>query len=315
MLLQAARGLSAAHASGIVHRDFKPANVLLGADGRVRVVDFGLAAGIDQTKTAPPELLESFDPSTSGSEHGLSTLTRPGTVLGTPRYMAPEQFTGQAVGPATDQYAWCIVLYEALTGEPAFDGDSPKALLKARYEGLSRSALAKVPVALRPLLERGLEVEPEHRWPSMDELRRTLEARLHRGRRRRALLVGGLALATLPIAVTTFADRDEPCEGARRHLEGVWDEATVARASAAVRGSETTYAAAAWPYLQERLDDYAEQWVSQHRSACEATAVYGEQSSQNPRPADGVPRARAHSLRARGGAAGRRRARCPACRG
>ena len=109
--IAAGRGLAAAHAAGIVHRDFKPDNVLVGNDGRIRVTDFGLAA-------AKPTQARRV----ARRRSATSNLTTSGSVLGTPAYMAPEQFTGGNVDPRTDQFNFCVALYEALYGERPFDG-------------------------------------------------------------------------------------------------------------------------------------------------------------------------------------------------
>ena len=170
---QAARGLAAAHDAGLVHRDFKPENVLVGADGRVRVVDFGLvrwAAGDD----APPPgeaVILALD----------QNLTPAGAAVGTPRYMSPEQIKARPVGPAADQFSYCICLYEALTGQRPFLGDSMASLMQAVTKGDVRPwpASCTTPRWLRAVVMRGLAKDPAARWPSMhaiiDELTRDRE--------------------------------------------------------------------------------------------------------------------------------------------
>jgi serine/threonine protein kinase len=156
--IAAARGLAAAHAAGIVHRDFKPDNVLVGDDGRVRVTDFGLAA-------AKPE---------AGRPTSVSdiNLTTSGLVLGTPAYMAPEQFTGGNVDPRTDQFNFCVALYEALYGERPFDGTSFQELRDAVCARRIKQPPARNPVsaALRDILLRGLAPKPGDRFATMNEL-------------------------------------------------------------------------------------------------------------------------------------------------
>jgi tRNA A-37 threonylcarbamoyl transferase component Bud32 len=157
----AGRGLAAAHRTGIVHRDFKPDNVLCGDDGRVRVADFGLACEAN-VATSRPLLIS--------DETGLLSLTRTGAVAGTPAYMAPEQKEGAGVGPAADQYAFAVALWEALAGVRPPAGQPPRSIAR--------------------VLRRGLAEAPHDRWPSMPAL---LDA-LGRKPRSRAWVIGGLVL-------------------------------------------------------------------------------------------------------------------------
>src|SRR5262249_10879173 len=113
---QAGRGLAAAHAAGLIHRDFKPDNVLLARDGSVRVTDFGLVSMVQVSE--PAEITLAGNASTPL----LEDLTRTGSIMGTPGYMAPEQFAGGATSERTDQFAFCVALYEALYGERPFVG-------------------------------------------------------------------------------------------------------------------------------------------------------------------------------------------------
>jgi serine/threonine protein kinase len=156
--IAAARGLAAAHAAGIIHRDFKPDNVLVGDDGRIRVTDFGLAA-------AKP------DPAAAQQITDVN-LTTSGLVLGTPAYMAPEQFTGGNVDPRTDQFNFCVALYEAVYGERPFDGKEFSELGDNVIDGRVKPAPAGAHVssALREILLRGLAPKPGDRFATMNEL-------------------------------------------------------------------------------------------------------------------------------------------------
>ena len=116
--LAAGRGLATAHAAGIVHRDFKPHNVLRGHDGRIVVTDFGLARQADGGVSAALDAaLPEGTPTETSAPGSLAGITVTGSLLGTPAYMAPEQWSGGAITPATDQFAYCIALWEALAGE------------------------------------------------------------------------------------------------------------------------------------------------------------------------------------------------------
>ncbi len=174
----AGRGLAAAHAAGIVHRDFKAANVLVRRDGAVRVVDFGLArqeleAG-SSTGGRPVEL-ESSAPNLSlvtGEISGDAPLTRTGVIMGTPAYMAPEQHLGQRADARSDQFSYCVSLFEALHGFRPFAGENLPALrrnvLAGRIEHPPR--YTDIPPRIFKVLQRGLQIDPHDRYPSMEAL-------------------------------------------------------------------------------------------------------------------------------------------------
>jgi hypothetical protein len=159
---QAARGLGAAHQAGMVHRDFKPDNVLVDGDGRVAVGDFGLVgdSGGMAGRIA------------RGDSPIGDNLTRDSIVVGTPAYMAPEQQTGGTIDARADQFAFCVSLYEALYGQMPFEGETRNEYLDAALAGAVRPppAEARVPAWLRSVLARGLSTDPARRWPSMDAL-------------------------------------------------------------------------------------------------------------------------------------------------
>ncbi|PRQ03192.1 WD40 repeat domain-containing serine/threonine protein kinase [Enhygromyxa salina] len=174
--LQAGRGLAAAHKAGLVHRDFKPSNVIVDDDGCARVLDFGLVAGADD----PVELRPVGAADASASLRALDVeLTTTGTLLGTPAYMAPEQFSGAKIDARTDQFGFCVALFEALTGARPFAGSTVAELSSNVSEGRrSGSITARVRSGrLARALNRGLAADPEQRWPSMQALLDALEPR------------------------------------------------------------------------------------------------------------------------------------------
>jgi hypothetical protein len=154
---QAARGLAAAHAAGITHRDFKPSNMLLGGDGRVRISDFGLARR-----------------TTVGAED-LAT-THAGELVGTPAYMAPEQLAGEPADARSDHFAFCVALFESLHGERPFRGASLHALYEAIERGERVRPSQRVPARLTRLVERGLAFAPARRVTSMEDIARELDS-------------------------------------------------------------------------------------------------------------------------------------------
>ncbi len=181
VVVAAGRGLMAAHAAGLVHRDFKPENVLLDKEGRPRVVDFGLArdaiADCESTETALDAAAVTARLNSSSSHGHLDTLTSSGAVVGTPAYMAPEQIAGEPTTERSDQFSFCVALYEALYGQRPFTGES---LLQV-FHNVNRGNLApvsedhEVPAWIRRALVRGLRSEPGERWPSMAALTVALE--------------------------------------------------------------------------------------------------------------------------------------------
>jgi predicted Ser/Thr protein kinase len=170
VLCAAGRGLAAAHAAGVVHRDFKPDNVLVGTDGRVRVTDFGLArlaAAERQPEAAQPP-----------PEDSPITLTLSGALLGTPAYMAPEALLGERVDERSDLFSFCTTFWEALYGERPYAGRNLAQLRAAVVDGALRPRPkdSGVPDAVHQALERGLCVDPSARWPSMNALLVAIEA-------------------------------------------------------------------------------------------------------------------------------------------
>ena len=224
--LAAGRGLAAAHAAGLVHRDFKPHNVLRRKDGRICVTDFGLARGVDAGTglEATVRLGKDATPS-ENTPSPLSGLTATGSVLGTPAYMAPEQWTGGTVGPAADQFAFCVALWEALTGERPFRGATVEALKAEVQKGPADLDASKLPRELRAVLRRGLDPDPARRWPSMDALLAAI-APSHRGRKI-AMVAAGFAVVAAATAFTMFHHgtvAGPTCEPPARALADVWPE-------------------------------------------------------------------------------------------
>ena len=192
MYAQAGRGLAAAHEVGIVHRDFKPSNVVVGIDGRARVLDFGLA---DRSDAAPEIGLVAA----GEGEDRDSELTATGSILGTPAYMAPEQFRGAKSDERTDVFAFSVALHEALHGESPFGGDTLESRRAAVVEGRRREPLSTtIPEWLQAVLARGLALEPADRYPRMAMMLAALadDPIARRSRRLRWL---GLGVATLAV--------------------------------------------------------------------------------------------------------------------
>ncbi len=246
--LAAGAGLAAAHDAGLVHRDFKPENILVGDDGRVRVGDFGLAraiddAGADLVATDANTLDDtggsspSGITSPSGSQKPSDRLTMTGAVLGTPAYMAPEQFVGSAVDVRADQFAFAVVTWEALYGARPFAGKDVSTLRAAIAAGAVNPAprSSQVPARLRRVLVRALAAEPAARYPSVRVLLAELAAAAAPRRRWIAVVAGAVALAAGGTALA-LASRtpDDPCAAATADVDRILPAALIARLQAAL---------------------------------------------------------------------------------
>ncbi len=193
----AGRGLAAAHAAGLVHRDFKPDNVLLGTDGRVRVADFGLARALGTDDGLAAETRANIARAQLElSTSPMSPLTRTGAVMGTPMFMAPEQHQGERADERSDQFAFCVALYHALYGEWPYPGKTAEAVANAVIRGRLAEPPrgSDVPAKLRQILVRGLATAPTNRFPSMDALLVELTRPPSRAGRRVATIAGALVL-------------------------------------------------------------------------------------------------------------------------
>ncbi len=279
VLTQAGRGLAAAHAAGLVHRDFKPDNALLGDDGLLRVVDFGLARKFEDSGDELQFVTEDSQPSTNAL---LERITVTGAVLGTPAYMAPEQFRGEPTDGRTDQFALCLTLYEALYGERPFpDRGYGLALAVMQGDMRPRPRTPAVPDYLYAAIERGLQTDPARRFPSMNALVEVL-ARDPSARRRRWagwLAVGATVIGTAGLLThNAAAPPPDPCAAGRARVEAVWGDDQREAVRRALGFESLPYTHQVTASTVEVLDDYAARWAQGHRDACEATHVRHEQT-------------------------------------
>lgn len=271
VFVAAGRGLAAAHAAGVVHRDFKPANVLIGRDGSIKVADFGMARllklAVDDT-----------------AEHARTTLDPErsvSTIVGTPAYMAPEQLLGRLGDHRMDQFSFCLCLYWALLRHPPFPGRSfherrrvvPLGLGKAERERLHRAR--NLPVRVRRALLRGLSVDPEERFESMEALLSELVER-----RRWSWALTGLALGVgLGLGALVMAEaRPEPCGNAEQALGHAWGPERQQTLTEAFLHTGHPNARAQAQRVAASFDRYAARWQQAHEAACQATYVTRAQS-------------------------------------
>ncbi len=267
--IHAGRGLAAAHEAELLHRDFKPANVLV-TEGAVKVTDFGIAKALG----AGPDSI-----SLDTDAPSLDDLTSTGTVVGTPRYMAPEQHASEPLDAAADQYAFCVALWEALCGAPPFAG---KTLVKDKLAGPPPWPNKTTPASIAQAIIRGLSPQPERRWPSMQAL--LSELQLDPSGKRNRWLIATAAIGVSSLAAASYlASRDEaqqPCTGAEQQLAGIWDTDRAEAVERAFADVGRSYVEGAWSRTKATLDAYARAWVAAHTEACEASTVRREQSPQ-----------------------------------
>lgn len=281
----AGEGLYAAHKAGLVHRDFKPHNVLVGHDGRVRVIDFGLARMVAQ----PTSLTSGTDDGDDSSFDDTSTgdgpptdapltatdaaVTRAGTILGTPRYMSPEQHLGEHANASSDQYSFCAALYEAVCKTPPFPGQSHRQVFRAMRRGRLSEPKHRVPAWLQRTLRRGLSLAPEQRFRDMGVLLSVL--RRHQEGRRQRMLAGALVGAIA--AVTGFALlRTTPLESCKARADGVTPVVTDATAQLVGRLREMPGTLELHDVVTRALERFDASYRDEVNAACEASIDRGQ---------------------------------------
>jgi serine/threonine protein kinase/tetratricopeptide (TPR) repeat protein len=296
VFVAAGRGLAAAHAARIIHRDFKPQNVMIARDGSVRVMDFGLAQLLREEAISSPgssrdalamssevdvSAEDSFDGSAAAP--GPTRATKTGARLGTPAYMAPEQWRGETTDARADQFSFCVALHEALYGvRPTLDHHSGPLGIDGERK-LHRAV--GVPAWLRAVITRGLATARERRYPSMDELLRAVTRGRTRLRRRLSVVAATATALALVVELRLARERRIDCAPPRDRLAASWApnaasnprrQAIHARFLASGRPSAET----SWQRVSRLLDDYLIGWSAMYVDTCEATQVRGEQSGE-----------------------------------
>ncbi len=271
--IAAGRGLAAGHTAGLIHRDFKPDNVLLGNDERVRVIDFGIVASA--VLPVPSVALGDSD-----TGHGL---TMQGSVLGTPMFMSPEQHTGGVIDERADQFSFCASLYWALYAQAPFEGESYEKLSQNILDGKLREPPKghKVPVWLHAVLLRGLCTEPSGRFSDMNSLLTALSRDYKRRSRRRLLAgaaVGILGLGGIVGRVVFGAAPETSCDRSGDAIHQVWNESIANSLTQGFLATGRAHAPRTAAQIRTTLNDYASEWELHRVHTCEATFKRGQQS-------------------------------------
>ena len=270
-----ARGIEATHAAGLLHRDIKPDNVLIARDGRTLLTDFGLA------KLASDQVQPSPGPRPPGDTR-LADLTASGALLGTPSYMAPEQLHGLELDARSDQFSFCVSLFEALTGERPFRGPTLLDLVSS-LETAARwpKRAGRVPAGVRKVVLRGLSIEPEQRYPSMAELARALE-RATAAPRRRLVLAAAAVIVLGGLAAVLLFPRHDPVtderSAAHSKMQSAWNQQRRLEIRAAILATGAPGAEKIVKQIEDTLDDYTRTWLDARMDAWSATHVREEQS-------------------------------------
>jgi tetratricopeptide (TPR) repeat protein len=277
VFIQIADGLSALHDAGLVHRDVKPANLIIGDDGRVRVLDLGLV-GANRDDSIESGAGLTLEESSSFNRIG-EPLTKTGERLGTPAYMSREQFLGLELTPASDTFAFSIMLHEAL-----FDAH-PFMKKGATFYELQTNVVdnklvpppssSQVPAWLAALVASGLAPDPKDRPASMRAYAQALTHDPSRTRRRSLATVGVAlvaAIAGVVLARSPASEAVPSCDGAEQVIAQVWNEARAEEVRAAMLATDRSYAAPLADRITSELDDYAAAWASAHTRTCEEHA-------------------------------------------
>ena len=303
--LAAGRGLLAAHEAGLVHRDFKPANVLLSRAGRVYVTDFGLARqlGAPSQDEPLPEEVQQLMPERRMLE---TTLTQDGLVMGTPNYMPPEQYRGAELDARSDQFSFCVSLFYGLYRKRAFETARMRAFaasgqvpmdqertepLDAAQAPLKRSAPptdiiqepprdSKVPAWVRQALMRGLALEPGARFGSMRELLAALSQERRLAKRKRWVAAAATVGVGLAVVGGAVYRQSQVCAGAESLMAEVWEPAAKQKLETAFLATKRPIAQETASRVSQVLEGYAAAWTRQRTQACEATRVHGVQPEE-----------------------------------
>jgi len=276
VMVAAGEGLCAAHEAGLLHRDFKPDNVMLDADGRVRVMDFGLARlGADGAERRASEgLVDPHGPAVSSQD-----LTVAGAVMGTPGYMAPEQIRGHELDARADQFAFGVTLWSALYGRRPFPGHGATEVMDRVLAGAVERPPTDVPVPgwLRRAVDRAMATESTARFPSIRALLDALALGRARAQRRAVVIaVGAVAAAgvgILGIDRWEHEGRLSACAAEGASIDAVWDDQARERVRASLLATGVSHSQTTVDKVLPWIDREASSWAEHRARACVLATV------------------------------------------
>lgn len=280
--IEAGEGLAAAHEAGLVHRDFKPANVLMGENGRPRVTDFGLARAGESAETTQETM------STISGSLDVA-VTKTGALVGTPAYMSPEQFEGRVADARSDQFSYCVALAEALCGERPFEGSSLLELQGNVCAGRLRPhVFEELPRSLQGALRRGLQRDPAERHGDMATLLKLLGGVRKRSPAKTWTRLGALSVAVVGGAGVAWAGNEarvdpptfESCQSDAQGVDDLWTPERRRELEASLASIERPAAPRIARSVVMTLDAYAQAWTDAHASTCETEDALGVQFAQ-----------------------------------
>jgi len=270
LMTEAGEGLWAAHEAGLLHRDFKPDNVMIDAGGRVRVMDFGLA----RTGNGPGKRTISGLAEPVGPVPLSLRVTGVGSLMGTPGYMAPEQLGEREIDARADQFAFGVSLWQALYGCRPFPGHSVPEVVARVLDGDVEAPPAdvRVPGWLRRVVERAMATDPAQRFPSMRALLDALARGRVRGRQRAIVAAVGVVAAAGLLAVGLgrwqHARRVAACEAEGASIHEVWSDEAREQVRASLLATGASQAQATFDHVVPLLDHEAERWADHQTEAC-----------------------------------------------
>ncbi|MGV6852088.1 MAG: serine/threonine-protein kinase [bacterium] len=281
LYIEAGKGLNAAHEAGLVHRDFKPGNIMLDQSGRAKVMDFGLAKQLDDQAETAPFTHEYFTSEALSPDSWSSPESYSGVIMGTPAYMSPEQIQGYPATELSDQFSYCVALFEALFKTKPFKARTPQSALDKIKKGAAHKIPknSSIPGNVQKIIFKGLSFDPEQRYPSM----RALLDALHAAREKppRYKYFAAITLAIL-IGSVLFIRQEQAdlCAFDDDPVNELWSPQAQSQVKSAFLSTNKSFATESWGLVNDKILGYLSKWKQKRVQACQLTHVQGSQSEE-----------------------------------